>query len=86
MIEWGVAACAETGEAALASEGLDMTVFSAFPIPHQGMNRFIGYAEVPAVRVGTGMALGLDAFLAPTTAFALTPGLHVSSDGSDCYL
>ena len=86
MIEWGVAACAETDLAALTLQGLDMPVFSSLPIPHQGMYRFVGDTEVPAVRVGTGMPLGLDAFLAPTVAFALTPGPHVASDWPDRYL
>jgi hypothetical protein len=83
MIEWGVAACAETGEAALAPEGLDMTVFSAFPIAHQSMDRFVGDAEVPTVRVGTGMPLGLDLFLAPTATLALPSGLGLSLDWLD---
>jgi hypothetical protein len=83
VIERCITAGTETGLAALALEGLDILSFATLAIAYRGMDCFIGDTEVAAVWIGAGMSLSLDAFSAPTVAFALTPGLHIAFDGAD---
>ena len=60
----------------LTTKGLDLLSATMCAIPNQGVDVSIGDAEVRALLVGTGEALGLYPFGSSPPAFDLAPGAH----------
>ena len=80
IVEWGVAAAGEVCSAPLAAEVLDVSLDAAFAVAHEGMNLVISDAEEVAKRIEACETGGEDLFLAPSRAFALGVGLHLTLD------
>ena len=80
VVEWGVASAGEIGSAPLAAEMLDVSLDAAFAVAHEGMYLVIGDAEEVAKRIEACETGGADLFLAPSRAFALGVGLHLTLD------
>ncbi|TMD44115.1 MAG: hypothetical protein E6I90_10015 [Chloroflexi bacterium] len=75
-IQGGVASSAQRGAARLTAKGLDLLGTAMLAIADQRVDLGIGDAKVPALRVGTGVALRVDAFGSPSATFHFTPGTH----------
>jgi hypothetical protein len=71
-----VASSTERGAAGLATKGLDPLNTAMLAIPDQRMNVCVCQAEVGALRVGAGEALGVYPLGRSSTAFHLTPGVY----------
>jgi hypothetical protein len=75
-VQGSMASSAERGVAGRASKGLDPLSMTMLAIANQGMNVSIGDAEVGALVIGTGIALGVYPLGCSPAAFHLTPGAH----------
>ena len=75
-VQRGVAPGSEAGAAGLTAKGLDSFGLAVLAIADQSVDVSIGDAEVEALRVGTGEALGVHAFGGSAPAFDLAPGTH----------
>jgi hypothetical protein len=75
-LQGGVAPSSESGAAGRASKRLDLLSMTMLAIPNQGMNVSVCDAEVRALVVGTGEALGVRAFRGSPPAFDLAPGAY----------
>jgi len=73
-VEGRVAPGSEGGVAGLASKCLDLLSTTLFAISDERVNVSFGYAEVGALSVGTGVALGVHSLGCSSAAFHLTPG------------
>jgi len=69
-----VASGTERGATDLAAKGLDRFSVTMLAIANERMNVSIGDAEVWALVIGTGIALGVHALGGSPAAFHLTPG------------
>jgi len=69
----------EGGAAGLATKGLDPLSLPMLAIADQCVNVRIGDAEVGALLIGTGIAVGVDPLGRAPAAFDLTPGTHRQS-------
>jgi hypothetical protein len=77
-IQGRVASGTEGAVAGRTSEGLDALSRAMLAISDERMDLRISIAEVRALRVGTGEALGVDSLRCSSAAFDLTPGPHRS--------
>ena len=75
-IQRRVASSTERSAASLAPKRLDPLSMTMLAIANQGMHVSIGDAEVGALVIGTGVALGGHALGGSPPAFHLTPGAH----------
>ncbi len=75
-VQGGVAPSTERGVTGLATKGLDLLSATMCAIPNQGVDVSVCDAEVRALVIGTGEALGIYPFRSSTPAFDLTPGAH----------
>ena len=75
-IQGGVASSAQRGAARLTAKGLDLLGTAMLAIADQRVEVSLGDAKVPALRVGTGVALRVDAFGSPSPTFHFTPWTH----------
>jgi len=66
----------EGGVASLAAKGLDALDMAMLAIANEGVDLGIGDPEVPALRVGTGVAFGVYPFGCSPSAFDLAPGSY----------
>jgi len=75
-IQGRVAASSERAAASRTSERLDPLRMAMLTISDQSVNLGIGDAEVRALLVGTGEALGVYTLGCSSAAFHLTPGAY----------
>jgi hypothetical protein len=75
-IQRGVASSSEGRAASLTAKGLDALSLAMLAIPDQRVDVSIGDAAIRALRVGTGVALGLHALGCSPPAFHLSPGAY----------
>jgi len=64
----------ERGAASLAAKGLDELGTAMLAVPNQRVDLIIGDADIGALRVGTGEALGVHSLRGSPSAFPLAPG------------
>ena len=83
-VEGSIAPGSEGGVAGETSECLDVLGLAVLAIPDEGVELSVGVSEVPALRVGTGEAVGVHALGCSSPAFHLAPGLHRSSRWPSC--
>ncbi len=69
-----MASSAERGTAGLATKRLDQFSAAMLAIADEGMDVSLGDAEVQALLVGSGVALGVHALGGSPSAFHLRPG------------
>src|SRR5262249_27735957 len=77
-VQRSVASSAERGVASLAAKRLDPLSMTMLAIANERMNVSISDAEVGALVIGTGVALGVHAPGCSPAAFHLMPGTHRS--------
>ena len=75
-VQRGVVPSTERGVASLTAKGLDPFSKTMLAISNQGMNVSVCDAEVRALVIGTGLALGVHSLECSPPAFHLTPGGH----------
>jgi len=75
-VQRGVESSTEGGATRLTTERLDALETAMLAIPDERVNLRIGVCEVGALRVGTGVTLGIDAFGSTSPAFDLAPGAY----------
>jgi hypothetical protein len=75
-VQGGVASSTERGVTGLATECLDLLNATICAISNQGVDVSVCDAEVRALVVGTGKALGVYPFGSTPLAFDLAPGVH----------
>jgi len=75
-VQRGVAPGGESGAARLTAKGLDPLGLTMLAVPDQGVDSSVSVAKVAALLVGTGEAIGVDAFRGSPPAFDLAPGAH----------
>ena len=75
-VQGGVTSSTERGAARLTPERLDWFGLAMLAIPDERMDLSISIAEVQALLVGTGVALGVHSLGGSPPAFHLAPGTH----------
>ena len=75
-IQGCVTSSSERGVASRTSKGLDSLGLTMFAIADQGVDVSIGVAEVGALSIGIGVALGVDPLRCSPAAFHFAPGAH----------
>jgi hypothetical protein len=77
-IQRRVASSTEGGVTGLTPKRLDLLGMTMLAVANESVDLGIGDPAIPALRVGTGVALGVHAFGGSSPAFHLAPGAHRS--------